>query len=211
MPVKSYKTTQLRRDRFKKPLPSWKSDPSFNPVKESKETKTQDESGLTTSHSATELQNGYHKTELSPPLKDQETTDPILSYITTARYNLGMDTKPERSPSSTDAGVVSREMAIADSGPITGVKDLKLLSRRLSSMSDTTLTHSSVEFVYALRKESEVRFNPYDLSIVSAEKARSHQTYYTISPYSITKVNDAIKQHLFGQYSRVEVVCTFAC
>lgn len=194
--MKSYKTTQLRRDRFKKP-PSCRSAPLIHPNENRKEGEENDlEPGLTLSHSATELPQHMDSEQRVSPLTlngsglNEHDTDPILSYITKARCSLGLDTKPEKSstmPGSVDVGT-SRDTAIADSGPITGVKDLKLLSRRLSSLSDTMSTHGSVEFVYALRSDTSTKFNPYNLSIVSAERARMHQSYYTISAYSVTKV-----------------------
>ena len=196
MPVKSYKTSQLRRERFKKSS-SCRSAPLVHPNGKDKSTDEYDEfenepGTLNGSRSAVELENSAP--EVSVPLlnsvvKNQE-ADPILAYITTARYKLGLGTKPERylsMLSSADAGT-TRETAIAGSGPITGVKDLKLLSRRLSSLSDTMAAHGSVEFVYALRSDIPSKFNPYDLRIVSAEEARTHQSYYTISAYSVTQV-----------------------
>ena len=114
--------------------------------------------------------------------------DPLLSYISTARQKLGLNMVPNRYPLAAE-----RESLVATSGPIAGIRDLKVLSRRLSHL-QSTLTHYDSDlgdFVYCLRQrfgDAKTRYNPYDLSIVTSENARAQSTYWTASAFNVSKV-----------------------
>ena len=52
--------------------------------------------------------------------------------------------------------------------------------------------------MYCLRKDLgrlNSRYNPYDLRIVSSEKARTLESYYTVSAFTVTEVSCSIKYH----------------
>lgn len=137
----------------------------------------------------------YSQIQVSPPRLD---SDPVISYITSTRLQLGLDSQPEKNPLPSE-----RESLVASSKPITGVKDLKLLSRKLSSLQtalEKSFSHDGrsmdsesalVDFVYCLRRDLgnlKMRLNPYALRIVSSEMARAHERYYTVSAFSVAKV-----------------------
>jgi len=128
---------------------------------------------------------------LTGPLKAQEQSDPISSYITSARLCLGLEVRPERNPSKGE-----REDVLATAGPIAGIKDLKRLSRDLSNLRSPQVRLKQGldrgDFVYCLRKDVgslRERYNPYNLEIVSSEQARSQRKYFTVSAFSVTKVS----------------------
>lgn len=127
---------------------------------------------------------------LTGPLKAQQQSDPISSYITSARLCLGLEVRPERNPSKEE-----RENVLATAGPIAGIKDLKRLSRDLSNLRSPQLRFKQGldrgDFVYCLRRDVgslRERYNPYNLEIVSSEQASSQRKYSTVSAFSVTEV-----------------------
>ena len=212
----TYKTSQLRirRDRFNKPG-TCKSAPldhrraSADSLHSHSTTEVVDQShGIkpSSSHMSAEY-SPYQATNAEVEVKDEgqdkadptqgeaiRSSDPILSYITTARLRLGLPVESDRHSVET-----SRESVVVSSGPIAGIRDLRLLSRRLSSLQavldqDTAVQGegSSGDFVYCLRGDLgslKVRCNPYDLRIVESEEARVQGRYYTVSAFSVAEVS----------------------
>lgn len=116
--------------------------------------------------------------------------DPVLAYITAQRAKLGLQTSPMKNPDVLEADRF-RESVVATSAPVTGIKDLQMLSKKLQLEPKASVNAAiASDFVYALRGNSSVNvcFNMFDLRIVSSEKARKHSTYYTISAFSIAQV-----------------------
>lgn len=124
--------------------------------------------------------------------------DPILAYVTSQRGKLDLETTPMKNPDLSE-GSIYRELLLAKSTPIAGVKDLQVLSRKLSTLQASESQRKRGrriatlnDFVYALRKDEHENFTPYDLCIVSAERARMHNRYYTVSAFSIAEVNHTV-------------------
>ncbi len=87
---------------------------------------------------------------------------------------------------------------MATSGPIAGIKDLRMVSKRLSNLQGATAKQSGShmqpgsEFIYCLRQDVgdlRMRYNPYNLQIVAPEKARALGSYYTVSAVSVAQVS----------------------
>ena len=167
----AYKTTQLRRDRFKK-FGNCKS----APISAKAPSTTSD----IKSHSSTNL---------TVDNQTLSTSDPVQEYIEHSRESLGLETAPLQHSTDTCTPAGLRESLLVSSGPITGVRDLKALSRRLSEISSPTKSSSSsVEFMYALSKENKKGCPVYDLYFTSADKARAQGRYYTISALNVSEV-----------------------
>lgn len=200
-PLVSYRTTQLRRDSYRQRR---KSAPLFPP-------KTDSEARLalystswhTPSHQASTggdstnnaVEGGASKSSL-------DDVDPILAHITAKRSRLGLETTATKNPESEAESC--RASLLASSGPVTGIRDLKALSKKLASFRSEheggvgqrrEREVAASDFVYALRREStaSAKVNPYDLYIVSAEVARRRGRYYTISAFSIAEVCEALE------------------
>ena len=222
VPLMTYKTAHLRRGRFKKPAACKSAPPdrkSGNKPQErdyaysetdlsanrysTSETKTRvEEGGQQMQFEAGEAQgivssarDTVHSLTGRGALKSQQQSDSIASYITSARLCLGLKVNPERIPSEGE-----RESILATAGPIAGIKDLKRLSRDLSSLQSTQLRlkHGSDigDFVYCLRRDVgnlRERFNPYNLEIVSSEQARAQRKYFTVSAFSVAEVSRLLK------------------
>lgn len=102
--------------------------------------------------------------------------------------------RTERDPLPAD-----RESVMATSGPITGIKDLKMVSKKLSGLQGTSakqrglcVQQSGSDFVYCLRRDLgdlKRRYDPYDLEIVASERARRLGTYHTVSAFSVSQVS----------------------
>ena len=171
----AYKTTQLRRDRFKK-FGNCKSAPIS--AKAPRSSTTSDSK----SHSSTNFTCTVDNQTLS-------TSDPVQEYIEHSRESLGLETVPLQHSTDTSTPAGLRESLLVSSGPITGVRDLKALSRRLSEISSPTKnSSSSVEFIYALSKDNKKGCPVYDLYVTSADKARAQGRYYTISALNVSEV-----------------------
>ena len=120
-------------------------------------------------------------------------TDPILEYITAQRSKLCLDTVAKSDPNEIGTSG-SREFLMASSAPIAGVKDLQQFSRKLLTLQgeQKNITKDVTnDFIYALRKDQDgkSRLNPYDLCIVSFDKARQQNRYFTISALSVAEVS----------------------
>ena len=239
MPVAAYRTSQLRRERFKKPAVC-KSAPLGRQHSGPPGPASRQLPEATHSHSATELNRHVHypvgRNEKSsayreepkpripsfaetdheqPPQRtlndsqysySQLASDPVISYITSTRLKLGLGTRPNSYPSDPVGGgslpATSKPMHVA-----AGIRDLKMLSRRLSSLQaavehrEQTAEEEGPDpggFVYCLRKDLgrlNSRYSPYDLRIVSSEKARTLESYYTVSAFTVTEVSCSIKYH----------------
>ena len=235
--MSAYRTSQLRRERFKKPA-ACKSAPLSHQCNGSPGPASRQLPETARSHSATDL-NGQvqypagHSEKSSADRKERHiqvqfaeteqyqdvnpctlsenkslhshlASDPVISYITSARLKLSLDTRPDSHPLEP----VDRGSLLSTSKPVhvaAGIKDLKMLSRRLSSLQaameyrekTSTVKEGSDPsgFVYCLRKDLgslNMRYNPYDLRIVSSEKARAMGRYYTISAFTVTEVRSSI-------------------
>ena len=114
--------------------------------------------------------------------------DPILTYIKQSRECLGLDTVPSQHMSDVSTSVTMRESLLVSSAPITGVKDLKVLSRRLSGFDSPTKRDSTVEFVYAVAKENSRGCSVYDLCITEPDRAKAQESYYTVSAFNVSEV-----------------------
>lgn len=159
----TYRTTLIRRERFK--FGSCKSAPVPTKSADNQEVK---------SHSSTDLNQ----------IVNMSKEDSVLEYIKHSREIIGLETVPSQFPSVTNTAEDSR-------GPITGVRDLRVLScrRRLSGKSSQTKKSlESVEFVYALPKENTKGCSVYELYITTAEKARAQTKFYTISAFNVSEV-----------------------
>ncbi len=119
-----------------------------------------------------------------------------MAYIVSQRLRLGLDTLAMKFPDESKSSNY-RASLVATSAPIAGIKDLKMLSRKLSNMQmdskfgGTKAAAIANEFVYALRKDTNaaVNFNPYDLFIVSPDIARQYSKHYTVSAFNISEVS----------------------
>ena len=193
-----YKTTQVRKERFKK-VGNCKSAPLRHPIltstSENKSLSTTNLDNSSTSH-LFERRDPLLK-GLTHPESHQKCDDPILSYIKSARDSLGLTTEPAQGYSGASAHDSLRESLLVSSGPIASVKDLKLLSRRLSSLHsvhyEATNKYANEEsvgggFVYALRKENQKRCNVYDLYITQPDRAKAQGRFYTVSAFSVSEV-----------------------
>lgn len=191
-----YNTTQVRKERFKK-IGICKSAPLRHPVS----TSTSENKSLSTTNledspkfKLVERSESLVKGSLANRDSNQVCDDPILSYIKCARDSLGLTTEPTQSSSKHES---LRESLLVSSGPIAGVKDLKLLSRRLSTLDSVhyeaakkPASDDSIGggFVYALRKENKKRCNVYDLYITQQDKAKAQGRFYTVSAFSVSEV-----------------------
>lgn len=162
-----YKTSQLRKDRFKK-FGIYKSDPSLTELPSSP--------AELKSHSSVNLISSTHSST---------TCDSVQEYIENSRDCLGLTTVPLQHPSEAD---IKTESLLASSGPITGVRDLKTFSRRRLELSSPVSRDMSVQFVYALTRPNNKGCSVYDMYITSAEKARAQKQYYTISAFNVSEV-----------------------
>ena len=166
VPVAAYRTSQLRRERFKKPAVC-KSAPLGHQHSGPPGPASRQLPEATHSHSATELNRHVHypvgcnekssayreepkpripsfaETDHEQPpqrtLNDSQysysqlASDPVISCITSTRLKLGLGTGPNSHPSDPVGG----ESLPATSKPVhvaAGIRDLKMLSRRLSSL-----------------------------------------------------------------------------
>lgn len=116
------------------------------------------------------------------------TFDCVQEYIEHSRHCLGLETVPSQHP--TEAGMIAdpMETLLASSGPITGVRYLKTLSRQRVKASSPATSGVSVEFVYALLRQNKKGCAVYDMYIASADKARVQKQYYTISAFNVSEV-----------------------
>jgi hypothetical protein len=128
-------------------------------------------------------------------LKREFSRDPILDYITNQRERLGLETIATKYPDVSEASSY-REALVAASAPVAGIKDLQLLSKKLASAKRVQQRDKCAaianEFVYALRKDAAGDCNPYDMRIVSSERARAHGSYYTVSAFNVAEVCKAL-------------------
>ena len=134
--------------------------------------------------------------------------DSVLDFIITQRERLGLETEATKFPDGSEAANY-RETMMATSAPVTGIKDLQQLSKRLASVQKEPGREKCAaianEFVYALRRDVAGNFNPYDLHIVSSERARIHESYYTISAFNVSEVRAS---DLASQKSKAELKLT---
>ena len=249
VPVAAYRTSQLRRERFKRPA-ACKSAPLGRQHGGPPGPASRLLPEAAHSHSATELnghvhysasrneKSGAYREELQPHktasfaendheqppqhtsndsqyLYSQLSSDPVISYITSARLKLGLETSPTSCPSDPVSGGSLLSSSSKPMHVAAGIKDLKMLSRRLTSLQATVAHREQTTeeegldpggFVYCLRKDlgSLVsRCNPYDLTIVSSEKARTLERYYTVSAFTVTEVSYSI---ICNQYA-----CSHPC
>lgn len=216
VPLKTYKIANLRKGRFKKPVVCKSAPPDHMLAEERNKPHERDyaysETDLSVNSSTSEINEGGQMGKqmqletdetqlvlsafdtvhsLTKPLKAQQQSDPISSYITSARLCLGLEVRPERNPSKGE-----REDVLATARPIAGIKDLKRLSRDLSNLRSPQLRLKQGldrgDFVYCLRRNVgslRERYNPYNLEIVSSEQARSQRKYFTVSAFSVTEVS----------------------
>ena len=188
-PLVTFNTTQLHRDRRKKKL--LKSAPLYSPAAYDSEVKQALYS--TSLNDIQALAESRTAGVLRKSSSEVESTDPVLAYIMSQRLRLGLKTEAMKYPDESE-----RETLVAMPAPITGIKDLRTFSKKLSSLhsSESKVGQGRAaaianEFVYALRKDSNiaVRFNPYDIYMVSPDTARRHDKHYTVSAFTISKVS----------------------
>ena len=170
-----YKTLQLRRNRFAK-FGGCKSAPLL-------------EKTVTVLKEAHSEMKSQSSTDVLEEIDNSPSEDPLLTYIKQSRECLGLDTAPSQHASDVSTSVNLRESLLVLSGPITGVKDLKALSRRLSGFNSPTKSSSTVEFVYAVAKENLRGCSVYDLYITEPDKARAQESYYTVSAFNVSEVS----------------------
>ncbi len=166
----TYKTTQLRKDRYKR---------GYNSKFIASQEKNDEDLPVLTRYSTSAAKNRKRETDL-------QRRDPVLAYITAQRSKLHLDTIPNGNPEEE-----VRDSLVATSGPIAGIKDLKLLSRKLLELQGGGKEQNSVsDFVYAIRESGDGKcvINPYNICIVASEIARRHDVYYTISPFCVAEV-----------------------
>lgn len=171
----TFKTAQIRRNR-RKPGDLIKAFPSQDATEEDKITLDlycQDTKALASSS---------HRT-----LRRLSAVDSVLDFIITQREYLGLETEATKYPDGSEASNY-RETVMATSAPVAGIKDLQLLSKRLAGAQKEPHRDIANEFVYALRRDVPGDSNPYDLHIVSSERARMHDSYYTVSAFNVAEV-----------------------
>ena len=170
-----YNTTRVKRDRVKK-RPST-SLPATSVSHENVASKSSTELSKVPLSQKQEFSSEEHE-EFSEP-------SPVVSYIVHCRTRLGMKTFPEKDLSTKDMTAKS----------ITGVKDLKLLSKRMHSMTTQDVHHAllySGDFVNCLTlysRNQHLRYDPYALEIVPAELARQYSSHYTVGAYTVAQVS----------------------
>lgn len=201
-----YKTSQVRKERFKK-VGSCKSAPQrYSALITSDDIKSCSVTNLLGSSkcSATGLIEG-NETVLNSSLASNHDSDqylvhdPIFLYIQSARKSIGLETNLMQESVDDSATCTLRESLLVSAGPIASIKDLHLLSRRLSNFytepSKNRATDKSVttklgsDFAYALRRENKKRCNVYDLYITEQDKAKAHGDFYTVSAFSVSEVS----------------------
>lgn len=190
----AFKTAQLRRDRHRRDV--IRSAPLFpRSVADSKIRLALYSNSYNAISDFTDgkIRRGTGKGEDSLQERD---ADPILTHIATQRSKLGLQTTPTKCPDEAE-GANYMDLLLATSAPITGVRDLKKLSRKLSHLrlesEGREKDREAIvnDFVYALQRNRTAcgaKFNPYDLYIVPSEVARRHGRHYTISAFSIAEV-----------------------
>ena len=135
--VEAYKTSQLRKERFKK-LPVCKSAPHIIRAEDDTVAKRLEATSSLRSHSAAELDKEGAPITSSVATQGHlredffKMDDPVLAYVKSARYRLGLETRLDRSHGSEEEGG-GRDSLVAGV-VVAGVRDLKLLSQRLSSL-----------------------------------------------------------------------------
>ena len=114
-------------------------------------------------------------------LEDEE--DKLVQCITSLRAIAGEDSSSKLEYASDSSS--GRRMTPSH---IAGVRDLKAFSQK-SRVEKKAFLGATSDFVYALaRSSAEGKWNPYELEIVPAEKARAQEVYFTISAFSISQV-----------------------
>jgi len=120
----------------------------------------------------------------------EEGDDKLLQCITSLRAISSKDDSASKLWSVSDkaSGVGRRTPS-----HIAGVKDLKAFSQQRSRVEKKAAAAAAPgtthDFVYALAKSGVgEKWNPYELDIVPAERARGQEVYFTISAFSVSQV-----------------------
>ena len=195
-PLVTFNTTHIHKERRKRK--HIKSAPLYSPTQLESEMK---QALYSTSLSDIQTLAEGRSGDVSRRSSAETTSgDPVLAFVVSQRMKLGLKTVAMKCPDKSESSSY-RESLVATSAPMAGVKDLKLFSKRLSTLQDShgkeKLAGIASEFVYALRRDSNaaVTFNPYDLYIVSPGTARCHSQHYTISAVSVTEVSPWVLLH----------------
>ncbi len=129
-------------------------------------------------------------------LLENDDEDEILQYIRSLRRAIGKTIVigRHRLTSQTES-----EEPMVTPSHIASVKDLKAFSRKPPRGRSAGL--GSDEFKYAIAKSSG-NWNPYELILVSGERVRCQEVYFTISAFNVSQVR--------GQTcEQVTIICTY--